>query len=137
MAEVFIPELPQIDETTLRLSQIRISLSTITPSNSQHKRLLPIPFPGILRVGRGILGVVTKAMEESKEAERSKQLRLSCEEWYKLDIGVYNKKLPPCPCKVSQARKDDRYTKETFMQNLWIKKLGKATGGCYRQSNVG
>ena len=111
-----------------------MSLSTITPSDPRQKRLLQTPFPAILRAGRGILCVVTKATVKSEEAKRSEQLRLACEEWYKLDIGVYNRKLPPCPCKVSQARKDDRYTKETFLQNLWI---GKATGDCYRQSNVG
>ena len=146
-AEVIIPEYPQIDETTLRLSQIRVSLSTITPSNHRQKRLLPaLAIGGLIRVaGRAIIRYAwkktkQKIKDELKEAERSAKLRLACELWHKLDRGVNNRQLPPCPCKKSQANRDDRYTKENIVQDLWREKVfkrDKASGGCYRQSNVG
>ena len=146
-AEVIIPEYPQIDETTLRLSQIRVSLSTITPSNHRQKRLLPaLVIGGLIRVvGRAIIRYAWKKIKEKikdelKEAERSAKLRLACELWHKLDRGVNNRQLPPCPCKKSQANRDDRYTKENIVQDLWREKVFKrdqASGGCYRQSNVG
>ena len=146
-AEVIIPEYPQIDETTLRLSQIRVSLSTITVSNHRQKRILPVIAIGLLRgvafkvILRYVrIKVKQKIKAELKEAARSAALRLACELWHKQDRGVNNRQLPPCPCKKSQANRDDRYTRENLIQDLWreeVFKRDKATGGCYRQSNVG
>ena len=141
-AEVIIPEYPQIDETTLRLSQIRVSLSTITASNHrQIRNLLASAFGSILEAGKAIFRYTKRKVKENiEEAARSAVLRGACESWYKLDRGVNNRQLPPCPCKKSQADRDDRYTKENFEQDLWrenVFKRDKATGGCYRQSNVG
>ena len=84
--------------------------------------------------------VIETAAEEYIEARRSAALRLACEAWYKHDRGVNNRQLPPCPCKKSQARHDDRYTKENLLQGIGsisVLKRDKAKGGCYRQSSVG
>ena len=155
IAEVDIPEYLQIDERTLRLSQIRVSLSTITaPSNDRQKRWIPLAITVVRLILRGVAGrriiryvvkkvkryIKDKIKEELEEAARSAKLRLACELWHKLDRGVNNRRLPPCPCKKSQANRDDRYTRETPLQDLWRKKAfkkDKAKGGCYRQSSVG
>ena len=56
----------------------------------------------------------------------------------KHDRGVNNRRLPPCPCKRSQADRDDRYTCENIIQDIWRRNSFKITNdtSCYRQSNV-
>lgn len=147
-AEITIPDYPEIDQTSLRLSQIKASISTVTSSSSTQKRLIPLAILGGIAVrviGRAVLKYAVKKIRqkikaEIKEAARSAALRIACEVWHKHARGVNNRQLPPCPCRKSQANGDDRYSRENLVQDLWRKKVfkrNKATNGCYRQSNVG
>ena len=144
-AEVIIPDFPEINDTSLRLSQIRVSISNITLSGNRQKRLLPIAFYTAARyVARAAVRYVVKETKkyikkELKEARRSALLRGACEVWHKYDTGVDNQALPPCPCNTSQATVDDRYTQENIVQDIVRYKVFKreaATNGCYRQSSV-
>ena len=140
-----IPDFEELDQTSLRLAQIKVSLTTATLDHTVSKRALPL-IAGIVihSVGRAVLRLAIKKIkkkvkEEAKEIGRSAALHLACEAWYKLDRGVNNRRLPPCPCKKSQADGDDRYTRENIIQDLWRRKVFKRTkaASCYRQSNVG
>ena len=146
-----IPDFEELDQTSFRLSQIRVSLSTISSDHTVKKRLLPAILLAyrlyrIIRIiRRGKLGLLIriagkrKLKSEKEEILRSGILRLACEAWHKLDRGVNNQRLPPCPCKKSQADGDDRYTRENIIQDIWREKIFKRTTAksCYRQSNVG
>ena len=140
-----IPDFEELDQTSLRLAQIKVSLSTATLDHNIGKRAVPIVAGIVIRsIGRAVLRLVIKKLKEkvkkeAKEIARSAALRLACEAWYKLDRGVNNRGLPPCPCKKRQADGDDRYTREDIIQDLWRRKVFKRTKAtsCYRQSNVG
>ena len=148
-----IPDFEEIDQTSMTLSEIRVSLSTVTSDHNQavQKRVLPAILLAyrlyrIIRIiRRGKLGLLIriagkrKIKAEAKEIARSGILRLACELWNKHDRGVNNRRLPPCPCKKSQADGDDRYTRENIIQDIWRRKVFKRTKAksCYRQSNVG
>ena len=43
----------------------------------------------------------------------------------KHDRGVNNRRLPPCPCKRSQADGADRYTSENIIQDIWRETVSK------------
>ena len=146
-----IPDFEELDQTSFRLSQIRASLSTVSSDQPVQKGLLPAILAAyklyrIIRIiRRGKLGLLVRIagkrwlISKAKEIARSGALRLACEAWYKLDRGVNNRRLPPCPCKKSQADGDDRYTRENIIQDIWREKIFKRTTAksCYRQSNVG
>ena len=153
MAEVTIPDYPKFDQKTLRLSQIRVSLSTIG-ENEIEKRALPL-LPAIVlgyivrKVGKRIIRyiikkLVGKIVDEIEEIARSLILHLGCEAWYNFhSTSVNRQRLPPCPCKRSQANRDDRFEKESILHDLssyFVFKNFKnkyTFGGCYSQSNVG
>ena len=144
-AEVIISDFPDINDTSLRLSQIRVSISNFTLSSNRQKRLLPLVFSTAARyVGKAALRYVVKKAKkyiknELKEARRSALLRGACEAWHKQDPGVDNQALPPCPYNIAQANVDDRYTRENIIQDYVRYKVFKrkaATNGCYRQSDV-
>ena len=147
-AEVIIPDYPEINDTSLRLSQIRVTISNFTLSSKIQKRFLPIVLIAAhtaFRYGakaalRYVYRKVKKIIkDEIKEAARSLALRAGCELWHKFDSGVNNQALPPCPCNKSQATVDDRYTEENRGQDYIREKYfnrNAATNGCYRQSNV-
>lgn len=154
-AEVIIPDYPEINETSLRLSQIRVTISNFTLSSKIQKRfpILPIAFfaartlfrrgakAAIRYVYRKIKKIIKdKIKEEIKEAVRSLKLRAGCELWHKFDSGVNNQALPPCPCNKNQATVDDRYTEEENWEDYIRQEYfnrNAATNGCYRQSDVG
>ena len=136
-----IPNFEELDQTSLRLAQIKVSLSTATLNHNIGKRALPFIAGFVIRsIGRAVVSIVIeKIEEEAKEIARSAALRLACEAWYKLDSGVNSRGLPPCPCKKQQADGDDRYTRENIIQDILRKEVFKRTKAtsCYRQSNVG
>ena len=144
-AEVTIPDFEKLDQTSLRLAQVKVSLSTATLNHNIGKRAVPLIAGIVIRsIGRAVLRFVIKKLkekvkEEAKEIARSAALRLACEAWYKRARGVNNRRLPPCPCKKSQADGDDRYALENIIQDIWRRKVFKRTKAtsCYRQSNVG
>ena len=145
-AEVIIPDFPEINDTSIRLSQIRVSVSNFTLSSDRQKRvpLLPIVYTAIRYGAKAAVRYVVKGTKkyiknELKEAVRSALLHAACEEWHKQDPGVDNEALPPCPCNTAQAKVDDRYTQENIIQDIVRHEVFKreaATNGCYRQSNV-
>ena len=135
-----IPDFEEIDQTSLRLAQIKVSLSTATLNQNIGKRAIHI-FAGLVirTIGRAVVSFVfDKIEEEAKEIARSAAFRFACEVWYQLDSGVNNRQLPPCPCTKLQADRDDRYTQENFVQDFLTEKVFKRTKArsCYRQSNV-
>ena len=152
MAEVTIPDYSNIDQTTVKLSQIQVFISTIG-ENEIEKRAFFLPF-----VVRTVVGYVAnkvkkpiirhlikrfgdKIEKEAKEIERSALLRGGCELWYNyFSTNINPRSLPPCPCKKSQADQDDRFEKEGIVRDLlsyYLFNKKKALGGCYSQSNVG
>ena len=145
-----IPVFEEIDQTSITISQISISLSTVILDHDQRK-LTPAILQAyrlyrIIRIiRRGKLGLLIRIAgirwlkSEAKEIARSAALHLASEVWYKRDRGVNNRRLPPCPCKKSQADIDDRYTRENIIQDIWRRNVFKRTKAtsCYRQSNVG
>ena len=143
-AEVIIPDFPEINDTSLRLSQIRVSISNFTLSGNRQKRFLPLVYAAARYVGKAAVRYVVKKTKkyiknELKEVKRSALLRVACEIWHKYDPGVDNEALPPCPCNTSQAKVDDRYTRENIIQDYVRHEVFKreaATNGCYRQSDV-
>lgn len=153
LAEVMIPEIPEIDETSLKLSQIKVSLGTIGENNDIQKRAIFLPVlarVAVFALRKTIKSAVTryvirkvkdKIKEEAKEVKRSAYLRLACQAWYKFGSRSVNRQsLPPCPCTKSQADNDDRYAKENILRDIstyYVHKKKEALGGCYSQSNVG
>ena len=152
-AEVTIPVFEEIYQTSIIISQISVSLTTVYFDLDQADQGKPTSaillayrlyrIIHIIRRGKLVLLIriagMTKFKLETREIERSAALRLASEAWYKRDRGVNNRQLPPCPTKKSQADKDDRYIRETIIQDIWRIKVFKRTKAtsCYRQSNVG
>ena len=143
-AEVIIPDFSEINDTSFRLSQIRVSISNFTLSNNKQKKLLPPVYAAVHYVAKAAVRYVVKETKkyiknELKEGKRSALLRAACEVWHKYDTGVDNQALPPCPCNTAQANVDDRYNREDVFQDVVRHKGFKrkaATNGCYRQSDV-
>lgn len=139
-AEVTVPDYEQLDETTVRVADFKVSLSTIT---NPVKRFI---VPAIRSVGRFIVRHAIRLIKKRIKAEiTGKQtliefaIRVACEVWHKTDGGINTASLPPCPCNTTQARGDDRFKKENFLQ-LLVNKLGfkkSKANSCYRQANVG
>ena len=129
-AEVTIPDYQELDQTTVRLAHIKVSLSTQTQS-SRQKRILPAVLLG--GAARWALRYIVKKI--IKDAVK----RVACEVWHNYDAGVNNARLPPCPCNTEQMGGDDRYTKEGIIKfsvsKYYFKK--KKAESCYRQASVG
>ena len=129
-AEVIIPDYQELDQTSVRLAHIKVTLSAQTQS-SRQKRILPAVLIG--GAARWALRYIVKKV--IKDAVK----RLACEVWHKLDAGVNNARLPPCPCNIEQMRGDDRYTKEGAIMHsvnkYYFKK--KNADSCYRLASVG
>jgi deleted-in-malignant-brain-tumors protein 1 len=126
VAEVIIPE---VDETSIKLSQIKVSLSTINENEIQKIFML------LKKIAKKLLRFVFKNV--IKDVAASVAQRLACEAWYHYgSSSVDNRRLPPCPCTKSQADKDDRYNEE---HNIWrqVTFNKKKARTCYSQSNIG
>ena len=144
-AEVTVPDYEELDQTSVRLAEIKVSLSTAT-INPVKRALpaLPIVIAVLKVLGRyiarhAIRYIKKKIKEESKEAAVSLAKRLACEVWYAHDNGINTNTLPPCPCNTDQMGSDDRYTKENiihFLINRKVFQKSKASS-CYRQASVG
>ena len=128
-AHVNIPDLQEIDETSLSLVQIKVTLSSYNGNQHAQKRLLPAIALGLARFA--IKYVVKKVI---KDAAR----RIGCEVWHSFDNGVNTQTLPPCPCKKKQANDDDRFTQEKsiFQSITRLVKTKLKAESCYRQSSV-
>ena len=140
-AHVNIPDLQEIDETSLSLVQIKVTLSSYNGNQHPQKRFLPVIAIAVARfairyiVKKGIEYVKEKVKETAEDAAR----RIACEVWHKFDNGVNTQTLPPCPCKKKQANDDDRFTQEKglFERAARRVKTEFKAESCYRQSSVG
>ena len=130
-AHVNIPDLQEIDETSLSLVQIKVTLSSYNGNQHPQKRLLPVL--GFV-VGLGVAAIKYIFKKYFKPAAR----RIGCEVWHALDNGINTQTLPPCPCKKKQANDDDRFTQEKsiFQSITSIVKTKSKARSCYRQSSV-
>ena len=149
MAEVTIPDYSNINQTTVKLSQVQVFISTIG-ENEIEKRTFVLPFltraalhyianevkkPVVRYVVKRFGG---KNVEEAKEVERSALLHGSCELWYNyFSTSINPESLPPCPCTKSQADHDDRFEKEGIVRELISYNVNDKKKSCYSQSNVG
>ena len=141
-AHVNIPDLQEIDETSLSLVQIKVTLSSYNGNQHPQKRLLPaIILRGLARFAIKYIAKKVKeyVKEKVEEAVKDAARRIACEEWHKFDNGVNTQTLPPCPCKKKQANDDDRFTQEKsiFQSITSFVKTNRKAESCYRQSSVG
>ena len=128
-AHVNIPDLQEIDETSLSLVQIKVILSSYNGNQHPQKRLIPVFALG----GLGLNAIKYIAKKLIKHAAR----RIGCEIWHYLDNGVNRQSLPPCPCKKKQANDDDRFTQESIFQSITsLVKTKLKAESCYRQSST-
>ena len=128
MAEITIPDYEVLDQTSLRLALIKVSLST-TNENEQK-----LPSSALGKISRFKLTFIIKIVVTDIFK------RVACGIWQKTDGGVNNNRLPPCPCNLAQMNSDlDRYTKERPYQFHVSKNFFRKTkaASCYRQSNIG
>ena len=129
-AHVNIPDLQEIDETSMSLVQIKVTLSSYNGNQHPQKRLLPaIALGGLAKIA--IRLIVGRIIVDTAR-------RIGCEIWHRLDNGVNTQTLPPCPCKKNQAIDDDRFTQEksTFQSITRLVKTNLKAESCYRQSSV-
>ena len=126
-AHVNIPDL-EIDETSLSVVQIKVTLSSYNGNQHPQKRLL-FALGGLARFA--IKYIVKKVITDAAR-------RIGCEVWHRFDNGVNTQTLPPCPCKKNQAIDDDRFTQEKsiFQSITRLVKTKYKAESCYRQSSV-
>uniref|UniRef100_A0A1X7ULL6 Deleted in malignant brain tumors 1 protein n=1 Tax=Amphimedon queenslandica TaxID=400682 RepID=A0A1X7ULL6_AMPQE len=125
-----IPDYPEIGALSIRLVQIRLSVS-VNPQSS-----VPPPLAAVInRVTKSVLRYVVRKIE------RDTSKRLACERWYNYDDGAESlpRRLPPCPCTLLQMMSDSRYRKETPFQftvsRVFFKKSKAAS--CFRERSIG
>ena len=127
---LLIPNYKEINPLSIRLVQIRLSIS-INPQSSVSPSLAAV----LNRVTKSVLRYIVRKIE------RNPSKRLTCERWYNYDEGAKRlpRRLPPCPCTILQMRTDSRYRQETPFQftvsRVFFKK-SKAVS-CFRERSIG
>lgn len=127
---VTVPDFQNIDQNSMRVALMKVSLNGSRNGNSRRKRVIPALALGA--IGRSALRFLMK------KTITDIGKRLLCNAWHSGTRGINRNRLPPCPCNLEQMSIDDRYTKEKpfqFYTSKYFFRKFKATS-CYRQTNA-
>jgi hypothetical protein len=128
-ANVTIPDYSHVSTLSIKISEIRLSVSVSNTSSvprSLAENILHKSHRSVLRY------IVRKVYKDTSK-------RFACEDWYEQDDGITGTKLPSCPCNLFQMRADSHFKIETPFQFVVSRVFFRKSNAisCYRQGNIG
>ena len=111
----------------LHLLTTRLGVKVSTVSSSRSKRF-------IFSIVKELKQFTKQTLIILKDITNLK-MRLNCEEWADKSAPFPVRRVPPCPCTTSDAKKDNRYVIEDSPS--WLREFfHRNSERCYRQANV-